>query len=68
MNPEIILHSLTTKTLRGAATKIGIKGITVEIGNPFKFQKRFIKHALLGVIQIMSFLKMIPFDQEKKFK
>jgi predicted deacylase len=27
MNPEIILHSLTTKTLRGAATKIGIKGI-----------------------------------------
>lgn len=64
-NPQIICHQpKQDKSLRGAAEKIGIKSIAVEIGNPYIFQNRFIKHALLGVTHIMSFLKMIPYDVE----
>ena len=42
-NPQIILHnSGQDGTLRGAATQLGIKSITVEIGNPQSLQSRFI--------------------------
>jgi uncharacterized protein len=44
---------------------LGIKSITVEIGNPQIIQKRYIKNALFGVSQIMSFLKMTAFDLEQ---
>jgi predicted deacylase len=64
-NPQIVCHQpKQDKSVRGAAASIGIKSIAVEIGNPYIFQKRFIKHALLGVVHIMSFLKMIPYDVE----
>jgi predicted deacylase len=63
-NPQIILHNPGSDcTLRASAMALGIKAITVEIGNPLVFQKRFIKHALLGVTQIMSYLKMIPVSE-----
>lgn len=78
-NAQIILHvrkpfhylinlfeknTSNDKTLRAAASKMGIKSITVEIGNPNVFQKRFIKHALLGVSNIMSYLMMLPTEIE----
>jgi len=44
--------------------KIGIKSIHLGIGNPLSFQKKFIKHALIGVQNIMVFLKMIPYIKE----
>jgi hypothetical protein len=41
LKPQIILHDAGHGgTLRGAATKLGIKAITVEIGNPQLLQVR----------------------------
>jgi predicted deacylase len=48
--------------LRGAAMELGIPAITVEIGNPGVFQKRFVKNALIGVTNIISSLRMIADD------
>jgi len=42
--------------------QIGIPSITVEIGNPGVFQKRFVKNALIGVTNIISSLRMIADD------
>jgi len=42
--------------------EIGIPAITVEIGNPGVFQKRFVKNALIGVTNIISSLRMIDED------
>jgi predicted deacylase len=41
---------------------LGIPSITVEIGNPGVFQKRFVKNALIGVTNIISSLRMIADD------
>lgn len=48
--------------MRGAAMEMGIPAITVEIGNPGVFQKRFVKNALIGVTNIISSLRMIDED------
>ncbi|CAG8516517.1 2914_t:CDS:10 [Ambispora leptoticha] len=57
----IIVHNTSPDgSLRGAAMERGIPAITVEIGDPSTFQKRFVKHALQGVTNILSNLKMIP--------
>ncbi|GAO49334.1 hypothetical protein SAICODRAFT_16043, partial [Saitoella complicata NRRL Y-17804] len=63
-NPQIIVHNTSPDgSLRGSAMTIhDIPSITVEIGNPGVFQKRFVKSALLGVTNIMSNLGMIPED------
>jgi hypothetical protein len=50
LKPQIILHDAGHGgTLRGAATKLGIKAITVEIGNPQLLQVRLCRslHILL---------------------
>jgi predicted deacylase len=39
-----------------------IPAITVEIGNPKVFQKRFVKNALIGITNIISSLRMIADD------
>ncbi|KAJ3044059.1 hypothetical protein HDV00_003163 [Rhizophlyctis rosea] len=60
-NPQIIVHnSAPDGSLRGAAMAAGIPAITVEIGDPSRFQKRFIKNALLGVNNILCHLNMTP--------
>lgn len=65
-NPQIIVHNTSPDgSLRGAAMELGIPAITVEIGDPSRFQKRFIRSALMGVTNIMSHFKMVvdsPFD------
>ncbi|KAG0352491.1 hypothetical protein BGZ54_002754, partial [Gamsiella multidivaricata] len=60
-NPQIIVHNTSPDgSLRGAAMQeYNIPAITVEIGDPSRFQKRFVKSAILGVTNILSHLKMI---------
>lgn len=66
-SPQIIIHEKSeTNTLRGACNKAGIKSITLGIGNPLSFQKKYVKHALIGVQNIMGFLKMIPYASIKE--
>ncbi|KAJ1666380.1 hypothetical protein IW140_001110 [Coemansia sp. RSA 1813] len=63
-NPQIIVHNSNPGgSLRGAAVERGIPAITVEIGDPSRFHKRFIKNALLGVTNILSHLCMIPNEE-----
>ena len=59
--PQIILHNPPSDyTLRGAASELGIPAITVEIGNPSRFQPEYIRRALSGVRAVMSDLGVIP--------
>ncbi|CAM1369544.1 succinylglutamate desuccinylase/aspartoacylase family protein [Tenacibaculum xiamenense] len=58
-NPEIILNAPPKDgTLRGAAADLGIDAITVEVGDPDKFQKGMIYSGLSGVFNTLAFLKM----------
>ncbi|KAF9184332.1 hypothetical protein BGZ49_004436 [Haplosporangium sp. Z 27] len=65
-NPQIIVHNTSPDgSLRGAAMQqYNIPAITVEIGDPSRFQKRFVKSAILGVTNILSHLKMIEDEHE----
>ena len=64
-NPQIIVHNTGyDQSLRGAAVDRGIPAITVEIGNPQRFQERFIKFALIGVENILCSLEMVPREPE----
>ena len=58
-NPEIILNAPPKDgTLRGAAADLGIEAITIEVGDPDKFQKGMIKSGLQGVYNTMVHLGM----------
>ncbi len=58
-NAQIIVHNPPSDgTLRGAADEIGIPAITLEVGNPNTFQKKMIKSGIIGVHNILSYLKM----------
>ncbi|CAG5082880.1 succinylglutamate desuccinylase/aspartoacylase family protein [Parvicella tangerina] len=58
-NPSIILNAPPTDgTLRGAASSLGIDAITVEVGDPNRFQKGMIRSSLTGVYNTLVFLKM----------
>lgn len=46
-------------TLRHAAHELGIHAITVEAGDPSKFQRGMIKTAVTGIMNVMSDLGMI---------
>ena len=58
--PEIIVHNTSKTTLRGTLMALGIKTITIEIGNPSVFQEKFIAITLRGVYEVMKYLTMIP--------
>jgi len=61
MFPQILLHnSGQDGTLRGALSSLGIKSITVEVGNPQTFQTNFIDWTYEGVRRVMSYLEMYP--------
>ena len=48
--PQIILHNRASDgTLRGHAMSLGIPAITLEIGNPHRFQPELIRHSLTGL-------------------
>ena len=65
-NPQIIVHNTSPDgSLRGAAMERSIPAITLEIGDPSSFQKRYIRSALLGVTNILAHLQMIPAEAER---
>ncbi|TPX35144.1 hypothetical protein SmJEL517_g02366 [Synchytrium microbalum] len=61
--PQIILHnSGQDGTLRSAAMTLGIKAITVEIGNPQLFQNQYVQWSYMGVMRILGYLSMFTPD------
>ncbi|WP_428266066.1 succinylglutamate desuccinylase/aspartoacylase family protein [Haliangium sp.] len=60
ISPEIIVHNEAGDgTLRGMAMEQGIAAITVEVGNPLRFQRRLITGSFDGVLRVMAHLGMI---------
>jgi uncharacterized protein len=58
--PQIIVHNpASDHTLRGSAMEMGIPAITLEIGNPQRFQSDYIKRSLVGLRAVLSEAKMI---------
>ena len=53
LNPQIIVHKESQGTLRYAAESLGIHALTVEIGDPNRFQKQVISSALDGIKNIL---------------
>ncbi len=59
-NPDIIVHNPPSDgTLRGAADEMGIPAVTLEIGDPNRFQKDMVQSAYEGVQNAMVHLRMI---------
>lgn len=61
MNPQIVLHARGgDATLRGAARRRGIPGITVEAGNPSVFQGRMVFEGEAGILNVLTALGLLP--------
>lgn len=59
-NAEIIVNNpAPDSTLRGSAGLLGIHAITVEAGDPHKFQRGMIRSAITGTFNVMRYLDMI---------
>ncbi len=59
--PQIIVHNYGQDgTLRSAAGDVGVNAITVEVGNPSRFQKSLIKPSIIGIYNVLSHFKMLP--------
>lgn len=64
-HPRTILHNPSGDgTLRGAAMDLGIPAITVEVGDPMRFQSKMIRYGFLGVANVLSHLKMVDIDED----
>ncbi|MFT4624084.1 MAG: putative deacylase [Myxococcota bacterium] len=58
--PQIILHNPASDgTLRGAASDLGVPAITVEVGNPSRFQREYIRRSVVGVRAVLAEYRMI---------
>ncbi len=56
-NGQIVVHKPASDgTLRGAANELGIPSITLEVGDPNKFQKGMIRSSLTGIHNLLSYL------------
>jgi len=67
IHPQIILHDAGQDgTLRGAATRLGVKAITVEIGNPQLLQNQFIQWTSSGILNVLDHFKMYSRPQEEE--
>lgn len=59
-SPDIIVHNEARDgTLRDAAMDRGIAAITVEVGDPLRFQKRLIRGSLHGLRSVLNAMGMI---------
>ncbi len=59
--PQIVVHNPPADgTLRGAAEDAGICAITVEIGNPGRFQRDIVKRAAVGLRAVLADWKIMP--------
>ena len=58
-NAQIIVHNPPSDgTLRGTAAEMGIKAITLEVGNPNTFQKGLIRDGLTGIHNVLGHFGM----------
>lgn len=61
LRPQLILHNQASdRTLRGNAKKLNTPAVTLEIGDPQRFQLQLIRFSVLGVRRIMMDAGMIP--------
>lgn len=58
--PQVILHNPASDgTLRGAASETGVPAITVEVGNPSRFQPEYIRRSAVGLRAVLADWGMI---------
>ena len=58
-NPQIIVHNPPSDgTLRGAADQLGIPAITLEVGDPNRFQRGMIRDGLTGIHNVLGDLQI----------
>jgi predicted deacylase len=61
VRPEIVVHNANTDgTLRSAAAAMGVHAITVEIGDPQRFQRDMIQSSIRGSFNVLQHLEMVP--------
>lgn len=66
ISPQIIVHNEGTDgTLRAAADDLDIPSITVEVGDPQRFQRGFIRSSRLGIQAVLDHLEMYDHDGEE---
>jgi predicted deacylase len=59
--PQIIVHNPPSDyTLRGAAMDLGIPAITLEIGDPQKFQPHYVRSSRIGLRAVLAAAGMLP--------
>ncbi len=64
-SPQIIVHNDGgDRTLRSAADALGIPAITVEVGDPQRFQRKLIRSSLAGTLNVLEHLAMIEDGDE----
>lgn len=55
LRPQLIVHNPPTDgTLRGAAAHLNVPAVTLEIGNPQRYQKEFIRRSVSGIRAILA--------------
>jgi predicted deacylase len=61
LRPQIIVHNPPAdSTLRGTAMDLGIPAITVEIGDPQRFQPNYIRSCRVGLRSVLANMGMLP--------
>jgi hypothetical protein len=60
---EVVVHTPPSDgTLRGVAEELGIPSITIEVGNPNRFQQKIIKSGIEGIYNVLSYLEFYPYE------
>lgn len=63
--PQIIVHNAAADhTLRGAAMVMGIPAITVEIGDPQRWQAKYTEAALNGALAVLDYAGAIDWNPD----
>jgi predicted deacylase len=61
LDPQIIVHSPGADgTLRAAAANLGVHAVTVEVGDPQRFQPGLVRSTRLGLQEVLEHLGMLP--------
>jgi predicted deacylase len=61
LGPQIIVHNPPSDgTLRGAAMELGIPAVTVEVGDPQRFQLNYVRRTRRGLRNVLVMAGMIP--------
>jgi predicted deacylase len=64
-NADIIVNNHPSDgTLRGAADAMGIPAITLEVGDPNRFQRSMIRSGLEGIYNLLSHFDMLDHEIE----